>query len=548
MKSNLFLKLIRVILLLLFYSNGFGQNQTLERLNADKINYAILFRLEKINGIDQLTYEIDPRDAALNDLNTARSKPIESNQKPLHLASTSSAFNIMFSFYNPLKYRYKVDLSESIDPSSLAFEKFYSSVLDITKKLSPEGIGGGHTASISETITRSYETFNYRDYPVTNIELATPIKIIRVKSDELIDWVLWYLQNRSGRLPIITGENGKILEKLVESYIKTEQYMYDKLDEETTEALTGNKSVTLYYESYIAELLEKLRGAENRSEFELQLNKINASLTQLKGYNDRTLKLCEEIEKLELKEGKIEAEKYFVDYTKNKRTIYIDKVKSIIKSRVGIIESFNSLIKDINANFLPTIAANNATKQYALNTKIGAIYQCKIQIIKSNYLVENGAVKRKEDKAYEFEMIISEYTSLVAEFGLGTIFFPTVNADIFSSSNNIVTKTTSKLFFSPMASLNLIPNISKGQAFWMLQLGVGSNIDKPTVALGTGIRIYNVRESTFRNFSVTVGVVSCFVRRLNTLREGDTADQLQLDRDLYYSPEFRPYIGIQVNF
>jgi hypothetical protein len=99
-----------------------------------------------------------------------------------------------------------------------------------------------------------------------------------------------------------------------------------------------------------------------------------------------------------------------------------------------------------------------------------------------------------------------------------------------------------------MASLNLIPNIGKGQAFWMLQLGVGSNVDKPTIALGTGVRFYSVKESTFKNFSITVGAVGCFTRKLKTLIDGSLATETELEKDLFYSPEFRPYVGFQLNF
>jgi hypothetical protein len=533
-----------------------SQNQTFEKLNSEKIKYAILFRLEKFDGKKRLTYEIDPRDEALVVRNTARSKIIHPETKKLSLASTSTCFNILFDFYNPLRYRYKIMSKESTDPSTLAFEKFYSSILDVAKKVNPaiDGITS-YKESVSSTISQLYETNDYSKSTffdqITNPSDKTQhnIALTKIKSDELVDWVLWYFNTYHTQLKQINTTNQSNIDTLFDKYILVESYLYDNLSEKLAEELTGTKSSKIFYESYLMSMLEDLSKKNTAESFQKEMDNIYLNLKKLKVLNDNASEICAKIESLPFNVNKnSNSEDYFIRYTDIKRSIYLQKVRGIINYRINLIDKLTDLLNDINDKFIPSLATTSTTKAFVQPTELGKINEINVQVIESDFEIINGKLNRKEDQTYNFDLSVSEYSSMIAEFGIGSIFFPSISANNYTSNNGIVSKTSDKIFYSPMASLNIIPNIGKGQAFWLLQFGVGSNIDRPCIAIGTGIRIYNVRENVFRNFAITGGVVSCFVKQLKKLHEGDTAQQTDIDKDQFYEPLFRPYIGLQINF
>jgi hypothetical protein len=556
-KKRVFLTLKIQIWVLSF--SCFGQNQTLDRLNASKMNDGILFNLETTTQGKKLTYLIDPKPEDLNGVNTSRTKLPVDNSKGIFLASNSSSFNILFAFLNPLRFRHRIQATENEDQSSLSFEKFYESLFSLAKTVNfgmPQNTNS--QLSISSAITNIYEQHDLsRAFDTYTAAKAKAINkdIVRIKSDELIDWTLWYyntyFEMRAGKLNAKLGidtTNLSNLRGLVDNFIKAEKYLYDKMDDDYAKSFGLSKDAKVYFESHMANILELLSKESTLESFKGRIAKIEDDLKLLKAYNDKAADFCKLIENVILTYKGSQVENYFIDYTKNKISTYLQNVRSTIGNRNSLIDNFNALISEIRTDYLNKTASGNTTKEAIQITKLGITYRLSVQLVESDFEIKNGSVKRKEDIIYNFELTVNEYTSMIAEFGLGTIFFPIVDANIFSSSNGVVTKTTSKLYFTPMASLNLIPNIGKGQAFWMIQLGVGSNVDKPTIALGTGVRFYNVRESTFKNFSITVGAVGCFTRKLNTLTEGSSATQATLEADLFYSPEFRPYIGFQLNF
>ena len=571
-----------------FYS--LGQNLTRERLNSLKMDHSVLFRLEKIESRKRLTYEIDPRDVVLKEKNTSRSKVLSDevkNEEKLHLASTGTSFNILFEFLNPLKYSYKIESREKADPSSLALEKFYGSLFDLAKKINYNLDGNGtQKESVSTAINRLYELNNFYDpwlYDQTTQSQNRQSKqldlnLVRLKSNELIDWVLWYYQTyydrgkiKGVRYTIVNGveqpetpmvsnliyiNNLSNMDSLIRKFLLAEKYLYQRLNEGLTSDLTGDKKKKLFFEAFLVDMFEEIGNANTASDFTNSLKKVKDNLAKLQSYNDEAEELCKQIEGITLN-SKIDAIKtitnpveeiYFVAYTQDKRSSYLQKVRSVISTRTSLINKFNDLIKSIEDKFTPSIAAKNVTKVSVQTTEPGSMKEIDIELIENNYVIENGTLKKNEDNVYDFKLVVTEYTSMVAEFGLGAIFFPTIDINSYSISDGSIVKTTSKMYFSPMASLNLVPNIGKGPVFWMLQLGVGSNMNAPTIAAGTGFRVYSVQQNAFKNFSLTFGLVGSFTKKLNNLSEGALVSQAQLDSDVFFSPEFRPYVGLQLNF
>lgn len=549
---------MRVLPVLILVSlTGFSQNIPLERLNASKINNSILFRLENIDGAKILTYEIDARDRALEGKNTSRSHEVDGNK--LSLASTGTSFNILFDFFNPLRYEYKINHEENIDPNTIAYENFYNYVLGVAQKINSNAdLSAIKSIEVSETLQSNLEessvvsSIPFRLYDVSAEKKTngsgTPISnesintIRSIKSAELIDWVLWSYKVK------LSGESKVSIDSLVKHIKAIEKTIYEPMPKD--DLIESKKNLKIFYEPYVLQLFEDLRHADSFEDFSKTIGLVKDAIDKLKSSNQRLSTFYNAMKDVVLIDSRGEtSDSYFILYTRHKISAYSDKVKGIIKNREDLLAKFEKLLQDIDTKYIATRSTPITTKPYIVKTRIGSIEKVDILITENNYEIESGVIKKTETKLYNFSLNVYEYTSVVAEFGLGTIFFPVINTSTYLSTNNTVIKSgENKLFYTPAASLNLIPNIGKGQAFWMMQLTVGSSINTPVVGIGTGVRIYNVRNSAFRNFSITGGVISCFTRQLDKLSEGATASPAVLDNDLQYSPVFRPYLGIQINF
>jgi hypothetical protein len=546
------MKNVLVPILTFLCVSAFGQNLTLERLNASKIDNSILFRLENVNGFKLLTYEIDTRDHALGEKNTSRSHQVEGNK--LTLASTGTSFNILFDFFNPLRYSYKINHQENADPSTIAYESFYNYVLGTAQKINSNAdLNNLKSIEVSQVIQNSFEAYLDFTNKITDIssggQLGTKSEKVNdvlktltvIKSPELLDWILWYYKGN------FTGPTKTSVDSLVKKIKTIEKTIYSPIANDYL--IDAKKDQKIFYESYIIQLFEDLRKADSFDEFSKSLNLIRSATAKLKAGNQKLRSDHESMKKVVLVDSKVEADSYFVAYTQQKVNTYSERITGIVKTREDLLDKFEKLLDEIDSKYIVTRSSPITTKPYIVKTKIGSIEKVDIIITETKYAIENNVIKKSETKLYNFMLDIYEHTSIVAEFGLGSLFFtPVENYSYSIVSGSVLRSETNKIVYTPAASLNLVPNIGKGQAFWMLQLAVGSSINTPSVALGTGLRIYSVRSSAFRNFSITTGIVSVFTRQLNKLAEGSPATQAALVGDLQYAPVFRPYIGIQINF
>ncbi|MBO9564986.1 MAG: hypothetical protein J7621_19575 [Niastella sp.] len=110
------------------------------------------------------------------------------------------------------------------------------------------------------------------------------------------------------------------------------------------------------------------------------------------------------------------------------------------------------------------------------------------------------------------------------------------------------TENFKRLSFSAMVNFNYFITHSSVNPF--LQIGVGANTDYPAFFTGAGIR-FDLGLGTVKAISVSGGIVSSWIKKLNKLAVGDeVSGTAELEKDLTH--EFRwppkPYIGIQLKF
>ena len=314
-------------------------------------------------------------------------------------------------------------------------------------------------SSIESSIPFRIYSDNAKPPKVATVIDNQSIKTINsIKSAELIDWVLWSYNVK------LTGESKKSVDSLYKHIQLIEKTIYEHMPND--DLIESKKNLRVYYEPYVLQLFEDLRNVDSFEEFSKAIQVIKGAIEKLKVSNQRLSGYYNAMKDVVLIDSRAESsDSYFIFYTRHKINTYSDKVKGIMKNREDLLIKFDQLLHEIDTKYIATRSTPITTKPYIVKTGIGSVEKVDIVITENNYEIESGAVKKSETKLYNFTLNVYEYTSVVAEFGLGTIFFPAVNADTYLSSNNTVTRSgVDKIFYTPAASLNLIPNIGKGSA------------------------------------------------------------------------------------
>lgn len=545
------------------------KNYAYKRLNSLRMRDFILLRIERLDTGDRLTYEIDVRDGALKTKNTARSKPMP---KELSLTCTGTSFNILFDFMNPLKYSYEFKEDYTEDPSKVALEQFYNSLLNLTKQVTTNAEKGiVQSIDIAESIKGHYEFFESKSQNIitnlgnqgggTNKDFED---LKQFRSDELLDWAIWNLEyakrkvsaqkGRSKDENTISDKNTELISTMKKHMISTEKYLYESVPKEHIPQGLLIKRSRLYYEIYVLELLRILGETISAEEYERIKERVNTACVLLKEYNDSAEISCKAMEDITLVNTNAE-QSFFNEYTQGKKTVYLQRVRSVISQRNEQIKKLMELISYVSEVYENKMSSPNAAKLHVVRIEPGKIASVNIIIRENNFKVEDGKVKNLGGRAFNCVLKASEYTTFVAEFGLGLAYTNLLYQKYSTNTSNGITTVVGDGYdrtnFVPFTALNLIPNMGRGSIYWMLQCGVGASNSRPIIATGTGFRVYGLGENFVRNFSITLGTLWTFTKELNQLSIGQQVkDQKALDDDMKYV--FRtipkPYLGVQFNF
>ncbi len=156
----------------------------------------------------------------------------------------------------------------------------------------------------------------------------------------------------------------------------------------------------------------------------------------------------------------------------------------------------------------------------------------------------------KTDNSFEGSLRLRAAQTFVPEFSLGGFYtdiaFPVHSAESVNDTLRIA-RTTDDYHVGVAGMLNLTLNALDGLAHPLIQLGVGTGKDRPTILTGGGLRL-----SWRQPIIITGGPIWHWEQRLqNGLVEGDRIENEEtLKRNLQYrfvpQPDF--YLGVQIGF
>ena len=150
-------------------------------------------------------------------------------------------------------------------------------------------------------------------------------------------------------------------------------------------------------------------------------------------------------------------------------------------------------------------------------------------------------------------IFVSKYSFFVPKFSIGVAYsdysYPVYGTTTDAAGETIVGQPSNDKPPMIIASyLNLMMDINTNNIFPMIQFGIGTGKNTPSILLGAGIAFY-----TNNSFSLGIsgGFTNTFIRELTSLKAGvsKVKGTEDIEKDLRYVPGgFKGYVGIQSNF
>lgn len=556
------MKKILLFLLLSNFFQAFAQNVTYQRLKARKIKDYVILRVEDIEGKKQITREIESRDG------TIKSHPLKNGE--LYLASTESSFNIIFDFMNPLLYKVEIKEQTSPDPIYSNINSFYDqlgNLVQTTQKLPSPPFGS--EKKISENKTAGTD----------NATKASDLS--QYKSDDILDWKMWEYQYSKDTVQFFNK--------------KSMQFIYTHVS--AIDDFLNNQQ----FESSVKKMIEDLQNAKTLSDFRLVVAKAKKDIkitsdtneTQVKeiqttggtnitwNFSEPTinpLKINSEFITNYNKKSKVvytiatltkavndSIDKnirgtVFKTYTEKKISNYLASAENIMKQRKEITKRVEDLLALLDSYLQTRVYTCRASCEYIKGGVVvfddDEVADVTVTITGLSYNFDDYRQEPSKE-VYQAILKVSNYTSVIPEFGLGAFYaltdisFPKYGTSTDAAGNTIIASAgEDKLRLIPSAVLNLVGNWGYGPAYPMLQFGVGSGKVMPTFSTGVGTKIFSFKDRSLRNVSISIGGIWHWAQQLDKLKIGDpvkgTAD---INNDLTYvlqPPSW--YLGIHFNF
>jgi hypothetical protein len=230
---------------------------------------------------------------------------------------------------------------------------------------------------------------------------------------------------------------------------------------------------------------------------------------------------------------------------------YVAEKKNELKKRKEINELLakqNELLKEEI-----TASVSNISKPIPLSA--GTIKEVTI-IIKErvfDYSSDRTTLINTEKDLIASKIIVHKYYPILLEAGVGIIYapkgleFPEFTIGSANNKNVIIKSKTSITRVIAAGLLNFVPNIGPSPVHPMLQIGVGTGNERPTLYGGLGFRF----GKPLNKFALTFGFVGYWTRTLEegVLEGSEIKDAAALNEKLKYEDlKSRFAFGIQRNF
>lgn len=519
----------------------------------------------------------------------------------LGVPSRDNEIALAIKFFNPLRYTVKTTDSLLSDPSFQSVGKLVSSLTDLLKQLpnAPDATSTGTSGSSASQSNAS------KDTPGNKILSSSIETAGTFKTKSVVDANNTSVASTSViALKITANEQTKLVDNKQQSdQLKIDAMWTELLNEIRSETLAEWKYLStlgnvkcLDPDSYLLKQLKELddryfnTGFRRRIQNQLLVLSKQENIRDLKGENLRFIVLLDSLKKVNSSNKELvtsfdklisgDIEKLIISKTINttataggvcsdfatysqiafKRFVRTCQDNQVRRDRmIELADKLNSELNDLLNAADINMDSNNEGEIKTQNTIILNRYNISLEKMHDVTIVmQKREIDFDKDPPQILdtsEKIIGQVRirssqTLIAEFSSGLFFtnlsYPVYGVASLSATGTTIIDTPSnqRLPVVLAGMLNLTLNAFDGLAHPLIQLGVGTGKNLPTLLIGGGLRLRWTRPVI-----ISAGAIFSWKRELDKLKVGDgITSTTQLENDLVYKFDTRPnfYLGIQI--
>lgn len=561
----------------------FSQSTGIRRLKAQRIDNFLRLSVNHSGSDLRLFYETDGK----NGFNYQF--PLSGSEKDaLVLGVKKDQLNITFDFLNPLKYNVELTEETKDDPNYIAANKFIMAFLALQNSITKdkdiiaafeedrnqENTKENKDSKVSKSDTSNSDILK-SDSNAQNLVIQTAIAGLRL--DNVSNLLMWYYELRSEKKVIDFPDFSTKIEAIESTLTKPFKVIKSDSENDTyLEHLKDIASIMRKTEEFtiisdinkIGNIIEGLDKRNQNLENQLvDFKKMIPDPLKIKNLTEITLtpemkkdKSVPQQDALKLKiSDSLNIQVAFNNYAKSSMGYYYEKVNDILTTRKKTVNEARNLLERIK-DFTEErrVTEDNRIvfrRKYTIDKIIGKVKNLHIRIIENEIKTDDLgmiSISHKTEKDGFIEIV--DYSKAIAEFS-GGFFYSDLAFPKFGTTNKngalvAVQSGEDRPLVFASAMLNIVFDYEWGPAFPMLQLGVGTGKDRPTLLLGGGIRFFK----PLKDISLSAGMAWSWLPELNSevIKIGETpiTGTADIEKNIQYrfSGVPKPYLGFQFNF
>lgn len=541
--------LITIMLTIVFFPLV-AQDEMLQRIdgeNVEKIVYVMISH-------DNLKYKLDPGAIEYDDLGF-----LMKENDDLLFNARSGKVKLVFGFYNPYRYQIVVNQESSEDPMNESTEEFlksFTSFLTVVTIGTPMPFKADEETKIKEATLAAF--------PSIGSKAAVTAAIV---SSEAIQWMMWAQQYKDCSTlrtvdGNVNGDDGNPLGAdanfspqiagIIEKMAQIESVVYGKFKIHTGDP----QGLGAHFLSITKILYKSSIAKEYQDDVDVARKYYDALKEKVNGIK----KALDELESIKEKlEFKSEYCQHFQAYTihflnqyikeMTEKNTHISKMMTKLDEFIKTGETYidDNYIRDQNGEY-KNISYNEDLYSDYKNIRTVTITLKKLEPVASFEEIETaGFLKTKTEIKRSFKMVRFRRSWSEASAGL---FYSNLiylqYSTIEDANGNLVVGDPAEKKPRALVALfyNHVFNIQTYPLFPVLQFGLASGKEYPTILIGGGFRILS---KDTKRFSITGGMALPFIQDLEDLSIGsEVSGQAEIDEDIRYRLTDKPgfYVGL----
>ncbi|AXE21789.1 hypothetical protein DR864_28360 (plasmid) [Runella rosea] len=558
-------RIVYFIFMLIFCTSVYSQSNTDEMLGAPKAFYFIQLWPDFLNN--KFTYTIDS-DGPSSKAKTLKNLTVGVPKKSKEVALT-------IRFYNPLRYSIKTSDTMMIDPSYQSIGQFASAL-----------------TSLLGTLPNAAPTPNLSDVPGTAASFATSNASLKASQQDIL---AVFPAGKFEPFTVQIANNQKTLNTLHKIDSKESLNWVKRINslraEELAEwkffSLQGNircidttskvlKDLKILDDRYfntsirgvMKEYLTKLSQPDNIIDFQKVNERFKAAIDSLDKVNQNNIKLLLSFNDLISDDISKDLLRKDVDSTNeascNSFVNYSQIVfKRFVRARAEFQEKRNQMLdlakkisREVDDLMTKAIRPPNGVKdlenafilnQYDIQLEKMRDIRISVQERKLNLTASPPSID-KTDKHFEGKLRLRAAQTFVPEFSMGGFYtslsFPSYNVKVINGQS-VIGRAEEDYSVGVAGMLNLTLNAIEGLAHPLVQIGVGTGKNRPTLLSGAGFRL-----SWKMPIIITGGAIWHWQQKLINGKQENSliSDDTELKKNLEYRFITKPgfYFGLQI--